>query len=226
MRNLVLLIALAIAGNASAQNIVKFFAGAQTGVGQVIPVLNWCTETGPNSDATKQNCTQGGPAIDCTASGSPAWSGTKAPQGTATLPPITVDVTYALSCRFPGDQTVTFRWTPATTNTDGSAYVKLGTTQIKYTFNATLGATDACNANGVICVDLADQAPRPSMHTASGITQVGTLRALAFHISSDGVASVASNPVSKVFSGNVNVQQSVKIVVQAQPSAPGGFSAT
>jgi hypothetical protein len=59
----------------------------------------------------------------------------------------------------------------------------------------------------------------------TGITETGTLRAVAFARNSLGVFSDASNVATKLFSGSVTVTQSVPITVNPKPAAIAGFDA-
>jgi hypothetical protein len=97
---LVLLIILAVfsvSANAQAASpTLTFTAQTTTGNGSVVPALTWATSPAAQS---------------CTASGDPAWTGTKAAAGTQTLAAITSSKTYQLVCTWPGDTTATISWT-------------------------------------------------------------------------------------------------------------------
>lgn len=224
-RLLLALLLVAPFGHAAAQNIVKFSAGSSSGAGTAVPVLTWCTETGPNA-TTGTTCTQPGPAIDCTASGAANWTGTKAAAGTATLPAITANQSYSIACRFSGDSIVTFSWTNPTQNTDNTPYTNPKSVRIKYTFNPTLAGSEACNAGGVSCVDI-PQTPAPATtKTVTGITQSGLMLALAFAINQVDEWSAPSNMVMKIFTGVVSVTQSVAIEIRPVPKAVASLSGT
>lgn len=193
---------------ALAQNTVSFTMSTEiNGAGQVEPRLSWSTTP---------------TATSCTASGD--WSGTKAPSGEEQQAGTTTSKSYSIQCSWPGNSIVTFSWTNASLNTDGSSYTNQGITRIKYRFAATAPtANDACAAP-IVCVDVDDTVtPRPTMRTVTGITEVGTLRAISQHISAQGVPSPASNVASKQFQGNVSVTQTVTLTF---PAAPTGFDAT
>lgn len=108
---LLVLVLIGICQPASAQTpTLDFTVATSTSDGRSItPRLTWSTTPAAQS---------------CTASGATDWTGTKAASGTATLAAITATRSYSLSCTWPGDTTATIRWTPPTTNTDGSALAK------------------------------------------------------------------------------------------------------
>jgi hypothetical protein len=216
---LLALLALA-AGPALAQNTVTLGASVTSGNGSITTDVSW---------STNPPLTTGTP---CTATGHPSWAGAKAGSGTQTITIATSGtLQLQLTCTFPGDSIVTFTWTPATQNTDGSAYAQAqrGITRIRHTFNPTLSTTaplPTCNSGGVTCVDLSDMtATRPSMHTVTGVSQTGTLRGYATHVNASGAESAASNAATKAFSGTVPVTQSVAITVNPVPGAPATFGA-
>lgn len=210
----VCLVSLAImfAKDASAQNTLTFSASTTTGDGSVVPALTWSTSPA---------------AASCAASGAPNWTGTKAASGTETLAAISSSSTYNLVCTWPGESIVTFSWNNPTTNTDSSPYTDPKLVRIKHTFDATAALTlpTAPCAGVVVCTDV-PQTPTPAtMRTVTGISQTGTLRALALAINQRDVAGGPSNASSKVFTGNVTVNRSVGITVNPVPGVITGFGA-
>lgn len=200
-------------GRVLAQNTVTLGASVTSGNGQLTTDITW---------STNPPLTTGTP---CVASGHANWTGNKAGSGSQTVTISTSGtLPLSLTCTFPGTVGIAeFSWTPATTNTDGSNYVNRNFTRIRYTFNPTLPVSPlpACNAGGVVCVDVADDVtPRPTMRTVTGLTTVGTLRAVATHVNSVNAESAASNAVTKVFTGAVPVTQSVSITVNPVPNGP------
>lgn len=99
---------------AIAQNTITFTAEITTGVETVTPVLTW--NTVPLAD-------------DCIASGN--WTGSKGPNGTETLAPITSGATYNITCEW-FDATATLSWIAPTENTDGSPLTDLDGFKIYY----------------------------------------------------------------------------------------------
>lgn len=218
MKRYVLILAALFALPLAAQNTVTLGASVTSGNGQLTTEITW--DTNPR-------LTTGTP---CVASGHANWSGAKAGFGSQTVTISTSGtMPLQLTCTFPGDSIVQFTWTPATTNTDSSAYTQAqrGLTRIRHTFNATLSASAPCNTGGVTCIDLNDSGTtRPTMHTATGITQTGTMRAVATHVNATGGESAGSNAATKAFQGSVPVTQSVSITVNPLPGAPTNFGAT
>lgn len=88
-----------------------------TGVGSVTPTITWST-------------TQ---AQSCQASG--GWSGAKPTSGTETLPAVTVNTTYTLTCTGPvlaANGTAALSWTAPTQNTDGTPLTNLAGFRVQY----------------------------------------------------------------------------------------------
>jgi hypothetical protein len=213
MKRIVLLVAALLALPVAAQNTITLTPSVTSGDGTITTALSW---------STNPPLTAGTP---CTASGHPSWTGPKAGSGSQS---ITIDMsgsfTIGMACGFPGSSIVEYSWTPPTTNTDTTSYTNRDIIRIKQTFAAALSAGASCSA-GETCTDVDDSGPaRPTMRTVTGITQTGTLRATAFARNSVGVFSDPSNVVTKVFTGTVNVTQSVLITVNPKPSAPGNFA--
>lgn len=199
-------------------NTVTLTPSVTQGDGQITTQLTWSTSPALSG------------AAPCTASGHPDWSGPKAGAGGPVAITIATSGTLplTLTCQFGGDSLAEMRWTPATENTDGSAYTNRGVTRIKYTFAASLISGPDCAPGGVeVCATLDDRgSQRPSVHTFTGITQTGAMRARAWHQSSTGVWSDNSNVVTKTFTGSVAVTQSVSITVNPKPAPPGGLEGT
>lgn len=203
---------LMFAKQASAQNTLTFAASTTTGDGSVVPALTWSTSPAAQS---------------CSATGPANWAGTKAASGTQTLPAITSSATYNLDCTWPGDSIVTFSWTNPTTNTDGSPYTDPKLVRLKHTFDATAALTLPTAACGgvVVCTDV-PQTPAPAtLRTVTGISQTGTLRAVALAVNQRDVQGGPSNAASKTFTGNVTVTRSVGLTVNPVPGLITGLGA-
>ncbi len=107
---------------------VTFTANQTTATGSLTPVLTWSTTP---------------VASTCTASG--GWSGTKFASGSETLPTITANRSYTLTCSW-SNGTATVNWTAPTTNTDGSAITNLAGFKVLYgTSSSALNQTQAVN---------------------------------------------------------------------------------
>jgi hypothetical protein len=215
----VALLALCVTPAIAQNRITPFTVSNDRGDGTLVTTVSWGTEPTAQS---------------CTATGYAAWAGPKAPSGSETF---TIAESgghaFNLSCVWPGDSIVTYEWTPATQNTDGSPYVDRKNTVIVRTFDAAFDfanidpvATCASPPAGVGCATLDDAAsPRPSVHTVTGITQTGTLRSSAYHVNQQDAWSAASNVATKLFTGVVTVADSVGVTVDPVPRALSGFTA-
>jgi hypothetical protein len=106
------------AGLAQAQApTVALSVNPANGVGSVAPTLTWSS-------------TQ---AQSCQASG--GWSGAKATSGTQTLPAVTVNTTYTLTCTGPtpaANGSAALTWVAPTTNTDNSPLTNLAGFRVQY----------------------------------------------------------------------------------------------
>lgn len=95
---------------------------------QTTPTVTFGTSvTNANGSLTTVNTWSTAPlATNCTASGHPSWTGTKAGSGTQSLPAITLSGTYSLTlaCTWASDSGAVLDWIAPTVNTDGSALVK------------------------------------------------------------------------------------------------------
>jgi hypothetical protein len=131
LRNL-LVLALVAAGAAHAQTagVVTLRANATSATGSFVPVLTWST----NPVATS-----------CRSSG--GWSGTRAASGTATLPAISANTNYTLTCSW-GTGSAAVSWVAPTTNTDGSALTDLAGFRIYYGTSST-SLTQSMTLNNV-----------------------------------------------------------------------------
>lgn len=218
MRKPVLTLCLLLAAHqAQAQNTVTLTPSVTAGDGTLTTDISWSTS--PPIPA-------GTPCVAGSTPAHPMWTGPKPDDGAVTGLVFTASTRLTLSCTFPGDSIATFTWTPATTNTDGTAYAQAqrGLTRLRHTLNATLSPTAPCNAGGVTCVDLNDAgATRPTMHTVTGITAVATLRGVATHVNANGVESAPSNVATKSFTGSVVVNQGVDLTIRSIPNGPTGL---
>lgn len=193
------LLCLAIVGveqaHAQAAPSLTFTPSATTGAGSVVPVLTWSTTPVAQS---------------CTASGD--WSGTKAASGTETLAAITQSRTYNLTCTWPAGTSATLRWTPPTTNTDGSTLTDLRSYTVHYGTSATALAQTKNVTNASATSD-----------TVTGLA-AGTWYFCVRAVNAASVSSDCSNTATKVLSAS-NVNRSVGIVVNPKPSGPTALTA-
>lgn len=183
---------LMIAGVSHAQTAptLTFSAESVTGAGSVTPRLTWSTTPAAQS---------------CTASGD--WSGTKAASGTETLAAITASRTYNLTCTWAAGSSATLRWTPPTTNTDGSTLTDLRIYTVHYGTSATaLAQTKNITSAGA------------NSDTVTGLT-AGTWYFCVRAVNAASVSSDCSNIASKTLSAS-SVNRSVGIVVNPKPSSP------
>lgn len=182
---------------------LTFTAKTTTGAGSVVPELTWSTAPA---------------ATSCTASGDPAWTGTKAASGTQTLAAVTTSKTYRLTCTWPGDTTATLTWIPPTQNTDGTALAKCaaptdtGPCLAKYRINRGLSAT--------ALTDVRDHNfPLATTATWTNLS-AGTHFFAVKAVNGDGVESALSNAISKTISATSSVNRDVAITVNPQPNPP------
>lgn len=170
-----------------------------SGDGKVTPVATW-SATGVTT---------------CTASG--GWSGTKAISGTETLPAITKDTTYNLTCTSPAGTTgsVQFTWVPPVARTDGSPLTDLAKTRI-YHGTATGTYTASIDVPGATT----------SSFIAGGLP-VGACFFAATAIDAAGNESLKSNEVRVVVVGAPGVTVSatpVTVTVKSLPNPPGSLT--
>jgi hypothetical protein len=114
-----LFLLLATLAQAQTAGTITFTANKTSATGSLIPVLTWSTTP---------------VATSCTASG--GWSGTKFASGTETLPTITSNKSYTLTCTW-GSGSTTLRWTPPTKNSNGSTLTDLAGYKVVYGRSAT-----------------------------------------------------------------------------------------
>ena len=93
--------------HAQTAGTITFTANKTSATGSLVPVLTWSTSP---------------VATSCVASG--AWSGNKFASGSETLPSITSNKSYTLTCSW-GGGTATIKWTAPTANSDGSPLTDL-----------------------------------------------------------------------------------------------------
>lgn len=167
--------------------------------GQVIPTLTWTT--------TPAGAT-------CTASGDPAWTGSKAASGTQALPARALPTpVYSLTCTWPGDTSAALSWTPPTTNTDGTALAKCaastdtGPCLAKYRICEGASATTLTN-----CRDH----NFPNATTANWTAlSVGTHFFALKAVTGQGAESALSNSASKAITAPATWTASVGVKVPA-----------
>jgi hypothetical protein len=191
MQKTLLLCALALfAGTAAAQTagVVTLTANATSASGSFQPTLTWSTNPAASS---------------CSASG--GWSGTKAASGKQTIATINTTVSYTLTCNW-GSGSATVRWTPPTTNTNGSALTNLAKYKIRY-------GTSSSSLDRSTTVD----DPSRSSHTI-GALAAGTWFFAVRAINSSNVESSDSNVSSK----SVSAASSAKTVRISIPAPPAG----
>ena len=114
--------------HAQTAGIVSLRANSTSAQGSMTPVLTWST----NPTATS-----------CRASG--GWSGDKAVNGTQTLPAISANTNYTLTCTW-GSGSRVVSWVAPTANTDGSTLTNLAGFRVYYgTSSSALTQTQTIN---------------------------------------------------------------------------------
>ena len=176
---------------------ITFTANVTTGNGSVTPVLTWSTTPAAQS---------------CTASGD--WTGTKAASGTQTLAAITKSATYNLSCSWPGQSSITVKWTPPTTNTDGSALTDLAGYKVYYGTSSTMSNNQVKDVTG-----------GTTTQTVLSPLVAGTWYIVASAYNAAGVESDKTAIISKTLSASASTSKTVGIVVNPVPSAPTNLTA-
>lgn len=204
-------LALAAALAAQGQNQLTLTAAATTGQGTVTPVLTWAT-TPPAPGATPCQASNDAGNVF------PNWSGPKAASGTITLAATARNVSFSMTCTWPGNSLVTFTWVNPTKNTNGTNYTDPKTVRIKYRF----GGTDPTAANSPLDTQVdVPMTPTPrTTHTVTNVTQNGEMRAVVFAMNQANVYSAPSNVASKTLVGKVDVTKSVALTVIPKPEAP------
>ena len=110
---------LASMAQAQTAGTITFTANKTSATGSLTPVLTWSTTPVASS---------------CTASG--AWSGTKFASGTETLPAITANTNYTLTCSW-GTGSAVVSWVAPTANTNGTPLTNLAGFAVYYGTSST-----------------------------------------------------------------------------------------
>lgn len=210
MKSLYLWLAIALSvlsAPAFAQSTVTLTPSITAGDGTLTTNILW---------STSPALTTGTPCVAGSTPTNPQWDGAKAGSGSVTGLTFTQNTRITLSCTFPGDSIVTFTVTPPTQNTNGTPYTNPKSTRIKYTFNPTI-STAFDPVVGETAIDL----PTPQvMRTVTGITQVGTMRAVGFAVNTADMFSAPSAVATKEFRGSFAVNQGVDLTVRSIPNSP------
>lgn len=151
----------------------------------VVPTLSWNTSPA---------------ASECSASGN--WTGPKASSGSETLPPTAESSSYVVICVWPGSPNATLRWTPPTTNTDGSAYTNPNGVRIMY--GRSLESLD----QSLYVTDVAS-----SSYTFTGLAE-GVWYFVVRAVNTLGLESVNSNSASKAVTAGASRTGSVELEVK------------
>lgn len=200
----VLLACYSVNAHAQTPPTLTFTAQNTVGAGTVTPVLTWSTTPAAQS---------------CTASGDPAWAGTKAASGTQTLAAISSTATYSLLCTWPGDTTATISWTAPTTNTDGSALAKCASSQTTGPCLKSFLVARGTDQTNVGSESMPVNDPNATSFAWTGLP-VGTHWFSVVAVNADGIMSDQAKPfVSKVITASSNVTRNVTITVNPKPSA-------
>lgn len=185
-------------------SLIGFSAWAQSNTGS----LTLATRVNGNGTLTPTLTWNTSPAAtSCTASGDPAWSGTKAASGTQALPDFatTTPKTYALLCVWPGDTQALLTWTPPTQNTDGTALTNLAGFRV-FWGPAAASLTQTTQVVGA----------SSTTYTVTSLTP-GTWYFGVRAYTIQGAESALSNITSKTVTGPVEWSQSTGVKV---PQAP------
>lgn len=200
---------------------VKFGAASVSGPDTVVPVLTWCTEyAAPGSTSATCDPAPYKPAVSCTASGPANWSGAKSSSGTTSLPAITANATYALSCAWNDDTVIRATWTNPTQNTNGTPLTDLDSIVLA-TLKGAGALTSACTPP-VRCDVI--KPPTPTSTVLTGFTP-GAWRVAAFAKNAGGSFSLASNEVAVRLLPAESIAKSVTITVFAVPDVVSGLGA-
>jgi hypothetical protein len=209
---------------------------ARTGLGitaflVLLLVLAWCAlwpsqanaQTAPTFDCTNKagpaplatTCTWNVPgATACTAGGAgsvAAWSGSVPTSGTRNLTGIAADMTLTLTCAGPGKAVL--RWTPPTTNTDGTTLSNLAG------YTALYGVSPTALVSTVLINN-----PAATTFTIVSLAAGNWSFSLRAR-SSSGAESANANVVSLAVVGTAYAG-SVAIDVTQVPSPPTGLTVT
>jgi len=176
------LLALAATAHAQTAGTINFSANKTSATGSLTPVLTWSTTP---------------VATSCTASGS--WSGTKFASGSETLPTITANASYTLTCYW-GGGSANVSWTAPTRNSDGSALTNLAGYKVRYGTSAT-----ALNQTKSITSPTATNTTISALGTGTWYFAVNS-------VNSNQVESAASNVAQKTIS-SASAAKTVAITV-------------
>lgn len=186
-----------------AEPSITFGASVTSGNGQLATRLTWSTAPA---------------ATSCTASGHPAWSGTKQASGSHDMPAITLSGTYTLtlSCTWPGDTTARLSWSAPTQYTDGSAIPAGELAQFRYRIHR------GTSANSL--TPLANTIQHPTtQHDVTGLS-AGTHYFAVSALTGTGIESALSAVGSKTVVTTQTRQSAVTLTVNPVPAPPGGFT--
>lgn len=182
---------------------------------QVAPTLTFTAENtvGDVSVTPKLTWSTTPAATSCVAGD--AWSGTKAPAGTETLPAITSTATFSLTCTWPGATTATLTWANATQNVDGSPYSNPKLVRLRYGQSPTA----LTQTQDVLPPPL----PTPTSYTLTGLA-AGTWYFTAQSVNTNDLESAPTNPVTKTLTAGADVQRQLAITVRPAPRPPANLS--
>jgi fibronectin type III domain protein len=169
---------------------VTLTANRTTATGSLTPVLTWSTTPVASS---------------CVASG--AWSGTKFASGTETLPTITSNKSYTLTCTWGGSGTATLTWTAPKTNSNGSTLTDLTGYKIVYGNSST-----SLTKNQAVNDAKATSATVPGLAAGNWYFAVRALN-------SKGAESANSNVMQKSIAG-ASAAKTVNITITSSTPAP------
>lgn len=202
MKKLISMIAaLTLSGvlHAQAPGVVSLSVSPSSGNGSVAPTLTWSTAPA---------------ALSCAASG--AWSGSRAASGSVTLPAVTSNASYTMTCSWSGGLgSAVVNWTAPTTNTDGSPLTDLASFVVLYG-----GSASALTQSKPI----AD--PAAASTTVAGLAPGNWFFAVR-SVNAVGVQSSNSNVAQKAVAGPlpVTASKTVDVVVNKVPSPPTNTTA-
>jgi hypothetical protein len=179
-------LALLFVGAAHAQTagVVNLSVTPTSGTSSVTPKLTWSTSPA---------------ATSCTATG--GWSGTKSASGTQTLAAVRANASYTLTCTW-GTGSATVRWTPPTTNTDGSTLTDMARYRVLYgTSSSSLTRSTTVSNPSASSVTIASLAPATWYFVVKAVNSLG-------------VESSNSNVASKRITG-ATAAKTVNVTVRA-----------
>jgi hypothetical protein len=194
MKSWVLAVLLLLSFSVASAQTVTLTATPASGVGTATPTLTWSTDGFPT-----------GATVTCTASG--GWTGAKASAGTQTLPAVTADTTFTLTCSG-GTTPATVSWTPPTQNENGTPLTNLSSYKV-FAANAAAGVPSATPTTVT--------APASS-YVVSGLS-AGTWYFGVKAVNSAGVESVMSNIASKAITA-ISASASAAVTVTPRPNPP------